>query len=238
VYARVVVRRYARRARSLATALARSSPSFLWLWLRVERAVPGWTRFEDLRLLYDLAWRGPAEGNVVEIGSAWGKSTIFLARGVQRRGRDGVFAVDHHGGDEKLIAAAMAAHRDPRRRAALGIDADGGYYTRPAFEANILRFEVQDVVTPVIMKSAEAARSVETGPVRLLFIDGDHSYEGVRTDIDLWGPRVVPGGVVVFDDYESPGFGVRQVVDELAVSPEYQPGVMDVRGLFRYLVKR
>jgi predicted O-methyltransferase YrrM len=34
----------------------------------------------------------------------------------------------------------------------------------------------------------------------LLFIDGDHSYQGVRRDFELYSPLVRPGGVVVLHD--------------------------------------
>jgi cephalosporin hydroxylase len=38
------------------------------------------------------------------------------------------------------------------------------------------------------------------GPIDVLFVDGDHVYEGVRTDFDLWSPLVRSGGVVAFHD--------------------------------------
>jgi predicted O-methyltransferase YrrM len=34
----------------------------------------------------------------------------------------------------------------------------------------------------------------------LLFIDGDHSYEGVRQDYELFSPLVRPGGLIAFHD--------------------------------------
>lgn len=41
---------------------------------------------------------------------------------------------------------------------------------------------------------------VETGEVDLVFIDGDHSYEGVKNDFERFGRRVKVGGAVLFDD--------------------------------------
>jgi hypothetical protein len=54
----------------------------------------------------------------------------------------------------------------------------------------------------------------------LLFVDGLHTYEAVKADIDDWVPRVIPGGVIVFDDYFPLGDhpGVKQAVDELVGS--------------------
>ena len=34
----------------------------------------------------------------------------------------------------------------------------------------------------------------------LLFVDGDHSYAGVRADFEMYAPLVRPGGVIAFHD--------------------------------------
>lgn len=51
------------------------------------------------------------------------------------------------------------------------------------------------------------------------FIDGDHTYEGVRTDWLLWSPLVRPGGIVAFHDtwpnHDRHEPGVVRWVDEL-----------------------
>ncbi len=48
-----------------------------------------------------------------------------------------------------------------------------------------------------------------------IFIDGDHSYEGVRGDFQLALGLCVPGGRIVFHDYEKPC--VKQAIDEVCV---------------------
>jgi len=55
--------------------------------------------------------------------------------------------------------------------------------------------------------------------VDLLFIDGDHSHEGVQSDYRLYGPLVRPSGIIAFHDivpapYES-GVGVPMFWQEL-----------------------
>lgn len=40
----------------------------------------------------------------------------------------------------------------------------------------------------------------------LLFIDGDHSFEGVAADFDAYAPLVRPGGLVVFHDIVADNF--------------------------------
>ena len=40
--------------------------------------------------------------------------------------------------------------------------------------------------------------------LEFLFIDGDHTFEGVAKDIDMYFPLLTPGGIVVFHDYLPP----------------------------------
>ena len=45
------------------------------------------------------------------------------------------------------------------------------------------------------------ARAAPRGePLDLLFIDGDHSYDGVRADFELYGRLVRPGGLIALHD--------------------------------------
>jgi hypothetical protein len=37
-------------------------------------------------------------------------------------------------------------------------------------------------------------------PIRLLFIDGDHSYEALRADFSAWAPHVEGNGLIAFHD--------------------------------------
>ena len=43
-------------------------------------------------------------------------------------------------------------------------------------------------------------RLIGNRPVDFLFIDGDHSYEGVKRDYELWSPLVRSGGLIAFHD--------------------------------------
>jgi hypothetical protein len=47
-----------------------------------------------------------------------------------------------------------------------------------------------------------STRELPEGPPRadMLFIDGDHSYEGVKQDFEMYGPLVRPGGMILFHD--------------------------------------
>lgn len=51
-------------------------------------------------------------------------------------------------------------------------------------------------------------------PIGVLFIDGDHSYEGCKRDIDAWFPLVKKNGVMLFHDCDETSPGVIQAVAE------------------------
>lgn len=65
--------------------------------------------------------------------------------------------------------------------------------------------------------SANAAVAIPDGSLDWAYIDGDHTYEGVRTDVGVYAAKVKPGGILCGDDYGSTGWwdaGVRRAVDE------------------------
>jgi hypothetical protein len=212
-----LVRQTSYRGRLVARSVREEGLGFLNLWPRVQLTVPGWLTPADGRLLYALAHHGPGRGAIVEIGSAWGKSTIHLAQGTKAAGREKVYAIDPHTGDPWFIADTGLKQFD----------------SFGEFSRNICLFDVTDWVVPVVATSAEAARTVDTGPIRLLYLDGLHTYEGVKRDIADWVPRVVPGGVIIFDDYLNgrPGVGVRAAVDELLASGAVEPRLAWARWL-------
>lgn len=75
-------------------------------------------------------------------------------------------------------------------------------------------------------------------PIDLLFVDGDHSSEGVRGDIESWLPHVKRYGLIVFHDYENTKWGaVKKIVDEL-MSEYTDAGSANRIKAFKKLKKR
>lgn len=65
----------------------------------------------------------------------------------------------------------------------------------------------------VHLPSIEAAEK-HTEPLDLVYVDGSHSYTGVKADILAWGAHLKPGGVMAFDDYDNPIHEVAPAVNE------------------------
>lgn len=63
-----------------------------------------------------------------------------------------------------------------------------------------------------------------TMPVEMVFVDGDHSYDGCRGDIEAWAPHIVPSGFLVLHDHQSPWWGdvIRAVDDTIRNDPSWQ----------------
>jgi predicted O-methyltransferase YrrM len=151
--------------------------------------VEGWLSDAQGRALFRAAADTRGRGAIVEIGSWKGRSTTWLASG-----------------------ARLAGHGvDPHRRSREYPEAE----TEAEFLANLARNGLAAVVEPLVMTSDDAAARI-AGPVELLFIDGDHSYEAVRRDAELWLPRLIDGGTVMFHDVATAAYsGPRRVVREM-----------------------
>jgi glycosyltransferase involved in cell wall biosynthesis len=161
--------------------------------------------------LYHWAKEGPGQGAVVEIGSLMGRSTCWLASGVRIAHREKVVAVDHFRGSPE--------HQKGASHAVARIAESGS--TLSAFLANVDRFGLRDWVEVRVGSSLEVG-SAWRGPIRLLFIDGDHSYDATAKDVETWSKYVVNDGIMAFHDVDF-WPGVTQFYREfLAVNPGWK----------------
>jgi predicted O-methyltransferase YrrM len=149
-------------------------------WLSDDQALRLWTRGREV----------PESGQIVEIGSFRGRSTVVLASaaapGVE------VVAIDPHAGND----------RGPRE---LDGYVDEAAEDNAAFEANLVAAGVRDRVRHVRAPSGGAHGDVH-GDVDLLYVDGAHRYGPALEDLRTWGARVAPGGtMLVHDAFSSVG---------------------------------
>lgn len=176
-----------------------------------------------LQALRDAALRVRADGiqgDFVECGVALGGSAVLLARCKPRTAAlrlYDVFAMIPPPGPQD----GEDAHRRYeviRSGASEGLGGEQYYGYRDNLmaqvEANLARFGVdlkRDHVSMVKGLFEDALHPV--GPIALAHVDCDW-YEPVRTCMSRIIPHLVPGGILVFDDYASYS-GCRKAVDEL-----------------------
>lgn len=79
-------------------------------------------------------------------------------------------------------------------------------------------------VTILRQLSVEAAQQFDSNSLDWVYIDGNHLYEFVKQDLQLYFPKIKPGGFLCGDDYGITGWwekGVLKAVDEFkAEHPE------------------
>ena len=158
------------------------------------KEVGGFLTDNEGAILFNLARFGMGKGHIVEIGSFKGKSTIWLALGSKSADREKVFAIDPHVGSEEHQKGERFESKMPESGS-----------TFDTFIENIRTFQVDNWVEPLVKTSVEAAKAWPGAPIRLLFIDGDHSFEGAELDFLSWEPFVIPGGLIVFHDVPPTG---------------------------------
>jgi predicted O-methyltransferase YrrM len=173
---------------------------------RLAQRTPGFLGESEARWLGLLAACVPAGGAIVEIGSFKGKSTVMLASVAAHYGLGPVVAIDPH---------TSPSATDPRIAE--------GSTTFEEFLASVRKAGLAEHVEPHRVCSRDMAQGWNR-PIRLLWIDGDHTYRGAREDFDLFTAHLVKDGVVALHDalnaFEGP---IRVFVEEILRSDRYGP---------------
>ena len=160
---------------------------------------PGWMNGQELEW---LAREAAVRKTIVEIGSWKGRSSKALAGATQGK----VFCVDHWRGNEEL--------KDETYTEALKQTPDVIFRE---FSAHLADEIASGKAVPVRASSVEAVPILKGllpgGKAEMIFIDGDHSYESVKRDIESVLPLLADGGLLCGHDY-GVWPGVRQAVDE------------------------
>lgn len=134
---------------------------------------------EEIGRLYDLVCAlQPAA--VLEIGTARG-GTLYLWAKAATPGAT-IVSIDLPGG---RFGGAYPAWRVPFYRGFAG----------PRQSIHLLREDSHRTAAVEQVKGVLQGKALE-----FLFIDGDHTYEGVRADFLNYGPLVKPGGMIAFHD--------------------------------------
>jgi MMP 1-O-methyltransferase len=170
------------------------------------RKVPGHLAENEARFLGLLAACVPARGAIVEIGSFKGRSTVMLAKVASHYRLGQVAAIDPH--NSPIL---------------LGIPSEPQTSSYQDFLSNVRAAGVSEHVEAYAAYSKDVASSWNR-PIRILWIDGDHSYEGAKGDLDGFLPHVVPQGVVAFHDALNAFPGpIRVFIEDVLRSDRFGP---------------
>lgn len=149
-------------------------------------SIHGW--FNYWPFYRDIA-QGLKDGDTIaEIGTWFGRSIVYLAQELKRAGKKvKILAVDTFKGE-----VSQPEH--------LAIVAKHGGSIRAAFEANIARCGVADMIEIIEGDSAESAAKVPDASLAFAYLDAAHDYDSVRKDLAAWIPKVRPGGMLAGHD--------------------------------------
>ena len=127
----------------------------------------------EMSIMYDLLTNLIDNANVVEIGIQFGRSTTVI--GLIAKEKNFHFtAVDNWRED---VSSEARAHVD-----------------------KVLIKELKLPIHIIDSTSRSAAHKYKRD-IDFIHIDGDHTFNGVITDMEKWLPKVCKGGYVCFDDY-------------------------------------
>jgi hypothetical protein len=195
-------------------------PGWLAALVAQANAIYGECSDEKLLALCTIFASAP-KGDIVEIGSFFGKSAYILNRLAHRHGNGLTLAIDPWDmeisiqRDAPETIQALSRVWDWERVFA------GFLLTMQACAAPLFNYiratsaEAHARYRPgVVIDTPEFGGTPVAGSIAVLHIDGNHDEAAVAEDFALWSPHLAPGGWVVFDDYQwSQGDGPRRVAD-------------------------
>jgi hypothetical protein len=187
--------------------------------LRLVETISGMTDGDKIDAIV-AAMRHTPDGDVVEIGSWWGRSAALMVLLARHWEIGKVLCVD------PWHEAYLDQGVEILDRASARMDND---FAHAIFQINLapiagraLNFirgpsvEAARQYRPgLVLESDAFGRTEYEGRIAFLHIDGNHTYENAKADALAWTPHVKPGGWIVFDDYVwAFGDGPRRVGDE------------------------
>jgi len=129
-------------------------------------------------------------GIFLEIGSYLGASSCFIAAGIKKvEINSKLYCIDTWQNDSMT---------------------EGNRDTYTEFLKNTSKYN--ELIFPIRSSSVGASKMFDE-KIDFLFIDGDHSYEGVKSDVDAWLPKLNAGALVIFHD-SGWAEGVKKVITE------------------------
>lgn len=152
--------------------------------------IEGWLMLLEAVALYDFANSITSNRPIVcEIGTWKGRSAYVLGSAILNKSGL-LYCIDPFTGvgdplSQKSYQELIAQLKTPLRQ---------------LFEETMKKFELTDCIKIIQKISEDARRIFPENKIDVLFIDGNHSYESVRSDYELWSPLIPKGGMIILHD--------------------------------------
>jgi predicted O-methyltransferase YrrM len=183
--------------------------------LKVSGSIDGHLTMRERDFLFSLGAIKTANGEILEIGSYKGRSTFLLWKGAELAGDEKIFAVD---------PLTLPSETDPKESKVI----KGEFYN------NVSTFTIK--VDFFEMLSEELAKKWQK-PLRVLWIDGDHTYKGAQKDFLNFAAFLHPGAIIAFHDVFNGHTGPLQVfIHEVVQNKNYGAcGIVGSIGWAQYI---
>lgn len=154
---------------------------------------------EELAYLEKQTEKVPDGGIIVELGSWIGQSSMAIGKGVKKNcPNTNLYCVDFF---SQEYYESVPGLRELARKVNI----------RKTFEKNMKSYPH----TTLAMNTITASQYFKDDSVHLIFIDANHEYEFVKSDIQIWLPKLKKGCVMCGHDYSKGYGGVEKAVKEL-----------------------
>lgn len=130
---------------------------------------------------------------IVELGSCFGLSSMIIATALSDRPNAKIYCVDAWEGDGSSVFGDT--------REFIKSEAESGREFFDLFKKNMTNAGVLDQLTPVQGYTTEVVKTWDQ-QADLIFVDADHSYEGVRSDVRDWKGHVKVSGHILMHDVD------------------------------------
>lgn len=138
---------------------------------------------------------GPRLKIAIEVGSYIGASSMFIAQSIPEH--------------SKLICIDSWLWDGPKEHKLFN-NYDDVYLQ---FLSNIFHSNLANKISSLRMSSTSAAKFINV-KADLIFIDAQHDYQAVKSDLEAWLPHLTVDGIMCGDDYNFDS--VKKAVDEKA----------------------
>jgi predicted O-methyltransferase YrrM len=166
----------------------------------IDERIPGWMTRPELEVIARAAATVAKDGVIVEIGSFAGRSSVHWAANSDPSVR--IFCMDPF---DAIVDEFSLAH----------IQGEAGDVAgRPSGE--LFARHTSDWaarLTPIAQASPPPSWDQ---PADVIFVDGDHTAEGVTRDLEFWVDWLKPGGTLLGHDWDDPR--VREAVETFAAA--------------------